>query len=247
MIDKLYAPISVVLPAHNEEEWIKTPLEALLKQTVLPREVIIVDNASTDGTADIAKKFATPFENIGVSFRVLYESKLGVANARNCGWFAAKQPIIASTDADTILPDNWIETIINCFEMSNADAISGKTVCSDASWLVNKLTLLVFPIYSWITKRLYGFQSFSTANCAVKKETFIDAGGFNSSAVHPDDLDDMELASKIAVFGQVKYLGSLVVGQSIRRSKSLIDLFMTQRRRIKSIVRIVSAHRRLKK
>ncbi|PIY80790.1 MAG: hypothetical protein COY80_01025 [Candidatus Pacebacteria bacterium CG_4_10_14_0_8_um_filter_42_14] len=151
MIDKLFAPVSVVIPAFNEEDWISSPIEGLLRQTLLPSEVIIVDNNSSDKTTEIVMEYKEAFEKKGVVYRVLQELKPGVANARNCGWFAAGQPIIASTDADTILPDNWIESIERCFEKTGADAIAGKTVSSDASWLANKLTFLVFPIYSWIT------------------------------------------------------------------------------------------------
>ena len=51
--------VSVIIPAHNEEKFVWKAIESLLKQTYKPIEIIVVDNASDDSTADIIKNYET--------------------------------------------------------------------------------------------------------------------------------------------------------------------------------------------
>ena len=88
--------LSVVIPAYNEEQYLPACLRALRQQKDAPPfEVIVVDNASTDSTACIAGQFGA---------HVVAEPRKGVARARQSGFEAARAPIVASTDADTIVP-----------------------------------------------------------------------------------------------------------------------------------------------
>ncbi|HWT55926.1 MAG TPA: glycosyltransferase family 2 protein [Candidatus Microsaccharimonas sp.] len=91
--------ISLVIPAYNEEANLADCLEAALAQTVPFYEIIVVDNASTDATAQVAARYR------GV--RVVHESRRGIAHARNAGFNAARGDYIARIDADTQLPIGW--------------------------------------------------------------------------------------------------------------------------------------------
>jgi len=87
-------PISVVIPAWNEEREIERCLEGLFRQTHTAFEVIVVDNGSTDATASLAEEWGV---------RVIEQSQHGIACARQTGFDAARGAIIASTDADSPL------------------------------------------------------------------------------------------------------------------------------------------------
>lgn len=100
--------VSVVIPAYNEEKYIGPCLESLATQTVLPDEVIVVDNNSTDRTSDIAKTF----KNV----TVIKESVQGSVGARDRGFNVARHPILARCDADSVLPPNWISVMKEDFE-----------------------------------------------------------------------------------------------------------------------------------
>jgi glycosyltransferase involved in cell wall biosynthesis len=100
--------LSIVIPAYNEEHHLPACLDAIAAQTVKPDEVIVVDNNSTDKTAEIAKNY--PFVTL------LRESKQGRVYARNRGFDAVRSDIIGRIDADTILPDNWIEREIKFYQ-----------------------------------------------------------------------------------------------------------------------------------
>jgi len=92
--------VTVVIPAYNAEPWIAKALDSIAAQTRPVSEVIVVDDGSTDRTADIARTH-------GAS--VLQKSKSGVSAARNAGIKSAKTEFIAQLDADDCLEPRFIE------------------------------------------------------------------------------------------------------------------------------------------
>lgn len=111
--------VSVVIPAYNEEKLLARCLVSLQNQRVAPYEVIVVDNNSTDTTAQIAK-------NYGVI--VVTEKRQGIAWARDAGFHHATGDIVARMDADCVAPPEWIEIITEYYQehpVENACAITG--------------------------------------------------------------------------------------------------------------------------
>src|SRR3989344_7794863 len=107
--------ISVVIPAFNEEKNIDKLIQSLLNQEEPADEIIVVDNNSTDHTDAIVKNY---------NVRILHEPKQGITHARNRGFDEAKYEIIARTDADTVLPTDWIRKIKNDFKKYKIDGLS---------------------------------------------------------------------------------------------------------------------------
>ena len=98
--------LSIVIPAYNEENHLRACLDAIARQTVMPDEVIVVDNNSTDKTAEIAREY--PF------VKVLKEKRQGIVYARNRGFNAANSQFIGRIDSDTRLPRDWVGRV-KCF------------------------------------------------------------------------------------------------------------------------------------
>ncbi len=88
--------ISVVIPAHNVEDFIRRSVNSVLAQKYTPLEIIVVDDGSTDGTATVVQSY-------GDAVRYLHQKNSGVAVARNTGIHAATGNYIAFLDAD----DEW--------------------------------------------------------------------------------------------------------------------------------------------
>lgn len=109
--------VSIVIPVFNEENYIKDCLDLIAKQTVMPQEVIVVDNNCSDKTISIAKTY--PF------VRVIKEPKQGVLFARNTGFNAVTTDIIGRIDADTHLPNYWVERVVESFSNNDIDAVNG--------------------------------------------------------------------------------------------------------------------------
>ena len=111
--------VSLVIPAYNEERYLKAALDSIARQTVMPDEVIVVDNNSTDGTVALARSY--PFVS------VIAEKRQGVGYANHRGFLAAKNELIARIDADTILEHDWVETAKKYLEIhDDVAAITGK-------------------------------------------------------------------------------------------------------------------------
>ncbi len=90
--------ISVIIPAHNVARFVGRTLDSVLKQTHRALDVIVVDDGSTDNTADIVQDIARRDPRV----RLLRSDKLGVSAARNLAITQAKAQLIAPVDADDI-------------------------------------------------------------------------------------------------------------------------------------------------
>lgn len=103
--------ISVVVPVFNRYDYLSRSLASLAGQTFRPLELIIVDNASTDGSLEICNKFRESNQDESLSIQVLAEPKPGANAARNKGLKAANGDYLYFFDSDDILYPKSIETI----------------------------------------------------------------------------------------------------------------------------------------
>jgi len=112
--------VSVIVTALNNEELMKNCLVSLL-QTVytLERRFIIVDNGSTDQTAEIIKSFLVQY---------LYERRRGVSYARNRGIEASIGEIVAFTDPDCVVSTVWLNELVNAFDEQYVGGVAGAII-----------------------------------------------------------------------------------------------------------------------
>ena len=117
--------ISILICTHNSSKLIEKTLSYLLKQKVhssIPWEIVLVDNACTDGTAQIAKSFWKS----DVPFKIISEPKPGVAYARVTGMNACQYAYIAFIDDDNWVEENWVETAFHAMQSHpDVSAIGG--------------------------------------------------------------------------------------------------------------------------
>lgn len=118
--------VSIVIPVYNDAEALSVCLEAVARQTVLPYEVIVVDNNSTDTSVAVAKQYEF--------VTLLHEPKQGVVHARNTGFTAATGDVIGRLDADSRIDPTWVETLIAVFTNNSYGAVSGAIRYHDV-WL----------------------------------------------------------------------------------------------------------------
>lgn len=198
--------ISVVIPAYNEERRIAHCLRSVFNQTKKPLEVIVVDNNSTDKTAEIASEMGA---------RVVTETHQGATFARNKGFNEAKGDIIARTDADTIVPNSWLEKFNKHFEDDPAlDAISGPAIFG-----INMFTPLVKIIVFETNKRIFGHYGLFGPNLAIRKsawERVKDEVCLDDDKVH----EDTDLSIHIGKGGKIGYDKNLKVRTSARRLRT---------------------------
>ncbi|MBR6407744.1 MAG: glycosyltransferase [Clostridia bacterium] len=110
--------ISVIIPAYNSEKYIGACLDSLTDQINGLGEVIVVDDGSTDGTAEAVRKIAQKYECV----RLLQKQNGGVSSARNAGLEAASGKYLLFCDADDAFAEGSAEFLLELMEKSGADA-----------------------------------------------------------------------------------------------------------------------------
>lgn len=220
--------ISVVIPAFNEEKHIAKCLDHLIAQTEKPDEILVVDNNSTDATASIAKKYRT------FGIRVIREKVQGMTPARNRGFNSAKYEIIARTDADTLVPPNWIKRIKSYFEKDKKlIALSGPSDFHTVPKFVQKAQWTRKVLFTSF-RMLTGYTYMYGPNMAIKKsawEKIKNEVCLEDSEVH----EDMDLAVHLGKNGKVKFYPSLIVISSPRRLKHVTSYYEYPYRYIKTV------------
>ena len=137
----------IVIPAHNEEAFIALTLDSLISQTVLPKKVVIVNDNSTDKTAEIVTAYAkeNPFislVNKTSSAIHLPGSKVIQAFHKGFETLDEEYDVIVKLDADLILPSNYFETILNIFEKDATIGMAGgfAYIEKNGEWILENLT-----------------------------------------------------------------------------------------------------------
>jgi glycosyltransferase involved in cell wall biosynthesis len=122
--------IYIVIPAHNEEDYIALMLESIVNQTHLPKKVVVVNDNSTDNTSKIISEFAGKYDwitfiNITSSASHIPGSKVIRAFNQGLETLNDDYDIICKFDADILLPDNYLECIVNLFKSDEKIGIAG--------------------------------------------------------------------------------------------------------------------------
>ena len=192
--------ISVVIPTYNRAHCIMRAVESVLKQTVPPFEILVVDDGSTDSSEKL-------FENAGTNVRFIKKPNGGVSSARNLGITLARGSWIAFLDSDDCWKPSKLETQIDCIRKTNAVACFTGTMTEDGArhdGIHNMDPTLgdgEYGIYpspiDFITRseRHPMIQSL-----LVKKDAIIRAGGFDESlCVAEDTALFYELVSRFSI------------------------------------------------
>ena len=202
--------VSVIIPAYNEEKFIKQCIEAVKKQkTKLNYEIIVVDNNSKDKTKEIAKK-----QNV----KVVNEKKQGVGAARRTGTEHAKGEIVVHIDADTIIPNDHLEKVWEHFKKDKElVCLGGIFVFYNAPLWKNILRKILYkPLLFFAKVFSKGIFGPSGNNMAFRKNFYDKTKGFNAKLKFGED---MKICKELNKFGKIKVCRNLKVGVSARRYK----------------------------
>lgn len=137
----------IVIPAHNEEAFIALTLDSLISQTVLPKKIVVVNDNSTDKTAEIVTAFANnnPFITlVNKTSEAIHLPGSKVIQAFHKGFETLDEnyEVIVKLDADLILPNNYFETILNIFKNDAAIGMAGgfAYIEKNGEWILENLT-----------------------------------------------------------------------------------------------------------
>jgi len=208
--------VSVIMPLHNTEKYVKEAIESILLQSVLPIEVIVIDDCSTDASYEIVKELAST-NNLIKLYRL--SKNMGVSAARNYGINLARGHWILFLDADDVACPDLIEKL--CGKLKFLNQLNGNKwlLVYSAFQQINSLGKLLGTLYSvqreWdevLGYELIRNEIVSPSGVIVHRQTIIDVGGFDEKMKYSEDWD---LWLKIAQCGGFGYINSPLV--KIRR------------------------------
>ncbi|MDB5153732.1 MAG: glycosyltransferase [Mucilaginibacter sp.] len=234
-IGKPVTKVTIMIAARNEEASISYTIDDILAQDYPKHltEIIIVDDHSTDRTADIIRNYADK----GVKLLQLNEDKplnsyKKKAIARAIDMSAGD--LMVATDADCRMGNKWLSSIVNYFDRSGSVMISSPVAYFEERSLFEYMQTLEFAYLIGIGAAFIGNGRASTcngANLAYRKDVFYEVGGFSGI----DDLasgDDELLLQKVAERYSGR-IGFLKVREAIvyTHAKHTLNEFLQQRRR----------------
>lgn len=139
--------INIIIPAHNEAEFIELTLESLATQTHLPNKIIVVDDGSTDNTAKIVKKISLKYPFISLvknATTSAHEPGSKIVNAFYKGYYELDGDfdVICKFDADLIFPENYLESIVHIFRSDKQIGMAAGfcSVLKNNKWVPENLT-----------------------------------------------------------------------------------------------------------
>ncbi len=171
--------VSLICTVKNEESTIEELLESIIAQTKPPDEVIIVDGGSTDNTLKILRRYKEKLSNL----RIIEKPGANIAQGRNIAIKAARNEIIASTDAGCVLDKRWLEEITKPFK-EGADVVAGGYRPLAKNEFEYFQGLVVAPSLERIFKSV---ARMSSRSIAFKKECWEKAGGYPEDTYTGED------------------------------------------------------------
>jgi glycosyltransferase involved in cell wall biosynthesis len=209
--------LSFVIPAYNEEAYLAACLDSILAQTRElgdATEIIVVNNASTDRTREVALRYP------GV--RLVDEARKGLTFARQAGFAASTGDLIANVDSDSRLTPGWVAQVLAAFQDEpNLVALSGPLVYYDLTSRqrvsVRTFYAIAFLVYAINRYVLRAGSMVQGGNFVLRRDALEKIGGFNTAiAFYGEDTD---IARRMHAVGNVRFTFNLKMFSSARRLK----------------------------
>ena len=197
-IQYIYRPVSIVVPARNEERNIGSCIDSLLAQDYPSElvEIIVVDDQSEDLTASVVKSY----QNSRIKLvSILADEKCGKKSAVAKGIHSSSHDIIVTTDADCIFQKQWLATIVSCKVNQDAVMVASPVVFTKEKSYLDIFQSLDFISLQGITAVAVSnnlFNMCNGANLLYTKAAFEKVNGFEG-VDHIASGDDMLLMEKI--------------------------------------------------
>lgn len=176
--------VSVVIPVYNRADLLPRSIESVLAQTTPAREILVVDDGSSDGSADVASRY-------GGMVQVIRQQNQGVAAARNAGIRAACGEWVAFLDADDALLPQAIESNLACAKAHPAaGVIYGDAAVVDPDGSQQCLFLEGKPpAEGWVFDRLLNSGFINCSAVMVRRQALLEVGLFRAGMRHAEDYE----------------------------------------------------------
>ncbi|MGW2396464.1 bifunctional polysaccharide deacetylase/glycosyltransferase family 2 protein [Kitasatospora sp. NPDC001664] len=176
-------PVTVLVPAYNERECIAHTLNSLAASDY-PIEVIVIDDGSSDGTADIVEEMAMPF------VRLIRKVNGGKPSALNAGIAAASHDIVVMMDGDTVFEPSTVRELVQPFADPSIGAVSGNAKVGNRDTLIGSWQHIEYVLGHNLDRRMYDMlgiiPTIPGAVGAFRKEALDAVGGMSEDTLAED-------------------------------------------------------------
>src|SRR5207249_3224802 len=183
-------PVSIVVPAFNEAVGIERSVRSLAASRYPEHEVIVIDDGSDDGTADLVESLGLP----GV--QVFRQANAGKPAALNFGIAQAAHDVIVMVDADTVFESETLSSLVQPLADTRVGAVSGNTKVGNRKGLLGRWQHIEYVMGFNLDRRLYDvLQCMPTVPGAIgafRRQALDDVGGVSGETLAEDT--DLTLA-----------------------------------------------------
>jgi len=233
---KYYPKVSVIIPAYNEEMVIKKTIDAVIEAQYPDKEIIVVDDGSTDKTLQVSKQFKN-------QVKILHKENGGKASALNYGIVYAKGEIIVIVDADTIIERQSIVELVKGYADNEAvGAVAANIKIKNRVNWITKCQALEFITGLQIIRRAFDeFGAISIIPGALgsfKKKYVTGTGSYG----HETIVEDFDQTIKLLKTGHFTQGSDKAVGYT--EAPSSVREFAKQRKRwYRGNIQVLDRHR----
>jgi cellulose synthase/poly-beta-1,6-N-acetylglucosamine synthase-like glycosyltransferase len=182
-----YPPISIIVPAYNEEVTIQKCLDTLLQLDYPQYDIIVVDDGSTDQTLDLVQSYANP------KVKIISQPNQGKAHALNTGIKHVENEFIVTVDADTTLHKDALQHIAKRFSTDlQLGAIAGNVKVDPEPGLLNALQAAEYTLGINLirkTQSMLGCVMIVPGPIAALRKVAIEQAGYFSEDTFAEDFD----------------------------------------------------------
>ncbi|MPY63405.1 bifunctional polysaccharide deacetylase/glycosyltransferase family 2 protein [Streptomyces spongiae] len=181
--EPITGPVTVVVPAYNEKECIANTLNSLAQSTH-PIEIIVVDDGSTDGTADIAAGLGLP------NVRVIRQANAGKPAALNNGVRNASYDIVVMMDGDTVFEPDTVRQLVQPFADPGVGAVAGNAKVGNRNTMIGAWQHIEYVMGFNLDRRMYDLlrcmPTIPGAIGAFRRDAVLEVGGMSEDTLAED-------------------------------------------------------------
>ncbi len=180
--------VTVYVPVYNAERYLEGCLKGIQAQTHPVDEIVVVDDGSTDGSADIARRCGA---------RIIAQStNLGLSQARRRAFAEIQTPFIAALDADCIPEPDWLDTLMPDFENPSIGGTSGKLIEFHADCPVDRWRK-VHMVQHWGDRRMNAPLHLFGNNTVFRRDAVLEAGNYPEGAEYRTNNEDYYMTRRL--------------------------------------------------